>query len=169
MEYRYSDYYDRCFYAPILFCVIGAFISSINVYGIVTACIEKTWNDSFGFYIAELVLFCFLIPQCIRPLRQGGWYLRKEKEKDKLQAQGYIEHIKSMKQEFYLSRDRLSLTDSPGSWKGSYQMVIDGDVYYLPSSGALLPGDYVIVQYLPKSRFVLSIRRAACDSVKNES
>lgn len=86
-------------------------------------------------------------------LMHGGVYLAFEKEGDKAQVQGRIEQIEELG---VFAFPKLDSEYSVGHTHG-VRFTIDGVQYTAIEKGLLSVGDYVTVEYLPKSRYILYI------------
>ena len=100
--------------------------------------------------IFGILIFGFLLHLNVDILRHGGIYLLHEKEADAVEMQGYISAIMDVEEaEGY---------DFPNFGSGPVVQCTINDVKCIVvDRGSLEEGDYVLVKYLPKSRYVLYI------------
>ena len=92
----------------------------------------------------------FLLHLNVDILRHGGIYLLQEKESDAVEMRGYISAIRDAEEaEGY---------EFPNYRRGGViQCTINDIKCIVIERGSLEVGDYVLVRYLPKSRYVLYI------------
>ena len=154
MYFDYDGYVLGCLTLPIQQLIFA-------VFAIVLIILCKSWaNLPRGATVLSIiaglgigVFACMYIGQ----LRHGGIYLYREIEADAVQMQGYITEI-----------DELGIYSFPiiecdyyenpkyGDPNG-YEFTINGILCTAPTNGSLKVGDYVEVEYLPKSGYILYI------------
>ena len=96
-------------------------------------------------------------------LHHGGIYLIKETEADAVQMQGYITRMEELG-DFSLPIIECDYYENPkyGDPNG-YEFTINGIQCTAPTNGSLKVGDYVEVEYLPKSGYILYIDKVAVE------
>lgn len=164
MQFSYSTYYRACLEAPLgivlsIICILGLGVASF-VKKIVTKDV-KTID-----IVTSIAVMCFcgfIICMNIGILVHGGIQLISEKETDAVKMQGQIVSLEGLdifsfpklKTEYGYTQ----LKAGNGRANG-VQFTIDGIQCQASTNGAFQVGDYVTVEYLPKSGYILGIYHA---------
>ena len=135
-----------CLFALVLF---SSFIRDIyyykNVIKRVSQCI---------FLVILIITMLNVTRTEIKRLSIGGIYLLAEKKEDTESISGIIEKMDET--DIFIRRKYYNVENNAG--KGEF-IFVNGNRYYLMTYGDLKIGDCVVMQVLPKSRFVLEINK----------
>ncbi len=157
MKYDYGVYFRQNCIIPLLILLFLAFIFARCSYNLIARITLSSFMESLkkNAKTGILLLVCFLLI-CINAiiLLRGGIYLLFEKEADAVEISGVIEHTVEID----------GITGGKYGVKNNYgrgeALIIDGKKYYLTTYGDLKVGDRVVMLVLPKSKFVLEIKKA---------
>ena len=111
-------------------------------------------NSSLGYstslkrYVASIIAFLFFLFVFLLPIKQGV-HLINEKENDKVKTMGEITEIRKTY--------GLNKYTYEGHVTYASYVYIEDERYYIMNIGEYKVGDVVIIEYLPKSKIVLSI------------
>lgn len=111
-------------------------------------------NSSLGYstslkrYVASIIVFLFFLFVFLLPIKQGI-HLINEKENDKVKTMGEITEIRKTY--------GLNKYTYEGHVTYASYVYIEDERYYIMNIGEYKLGDVVIIEYLPKSKIVLSI------------
>ena len=111
-------------------------------------------NSSLGYstslkrYVASIIVFLFFLFVFLLPIKQGV-HLINEKENDKVKTMGEITEIRKTY--------GLNKYTYEGHVTYASYVYIEDERYYIMNIGEYKVGDVVIIEYLPKSKIVLSI------------
>ena len=111
-------------------------------------------NSSLGYstslkrYVASIIAFLFFLFVFLLPIKQGI-HLINEKENDKVKTMGEITEIRKTY--------GLNKYTYEGHVTYASYVYIEDERYYIMNIGEYKVGDVVIIEYLPKSKIVLSI------------
>ena len=149
MIFEYNDYYKVLVIASILimtFSLIGILINIILL-------IKNNGYIKFDKrkirYLVSIILLAFLFSLGAVPFKHGR-HLITEKETDKINVIGEVDFIKKT-----YGINKYSYNNDVNSF--ACHISIDGEVYYIMYIGDIKIGDKVEVEYLPKSKVILSI------------
>ena len=155
MYFDYMGYVRECFNVPTRRLIL-------NFLGIIILIMIAFRKKIIFHGKCILILFIMLgtiesVCQNIGQLHHGGIYLYREVAADAVQMQGYITEINGLgiyslpiiECDYY---ENLKYGDPNG-----YEFIINGISCTAPTKGSLEVGDYVKVEYLPKSGYILHI------------
>ena len=155
MTYSIKIYWSTTLVLPsiIIIIMLVLFLGSGYGYWIKLSSHQRTVPETLKYlFCLFIVIFC-TVSQC-KYLVNGGLKLLTETEDQLLTHIGVIQTITEPSERF------------PG-FKASHSygadIVIDNQVYFVPTSGAFKEGDCVEVGYLPNSHYILSIYSATTD------
>lgn len=158
MQFFYERYYLECLIMALFILLITVyFIIHVGYWGIKSLKGKYLSRKDIFKCISLIVLFMFFLCVVCGHLAHGGIQLLNEKEKDSMIMQGDITEIKKLGI-FSLPRiecdyyEDLKFGDPQG-----YEFTINGIQCTAPAKGTLKVGDYVEVEYLPKSGYILYI------------
>ncbi len=167
MQFSYSTYYHACLKAPL-----GIILFMICIFGLVAASFVKkivTKRVKALDIVTNITVMCFCVFNIcmnIGILAHGGIQLFSEKETDAVKIQGQIVSIEGLDMfsfpHFKTEYGYTQLKAGNGSANG-VQFTIDGIRCQASTDGGFQVGDNVTVEYLPKSRFILSIHHDGND------
>ncbi len=139
MVYDYFEYYKVMFIAPIVFFCFAALVTLVNL-------LKQKNVKGKAFSILTLMILLFV---CLFPFVHGI-HLFLEKEEDSLELAGVITDIQDTHGlNKYRHNDHTAFA--------SY-VYIDGEKFYIMCIEDYQIGDEVVIEYLPKSKVVLSIK-----------
>ena len=139
MVYDYFEYYKVMFIAPIVFFCFAALVTLVNL-------LKQKNVKGKAFSILTLMILLFV---CLFPFVRGI-HLFLEKEEDSLELAGVITDIQDTHGlNKYRHNDHTAFA--------SY-VYIDGEKFYIMCIEDYQIGDEVVIEYLPKSKVVLSIK-----------
>jgi hypothetical protein len=154
MKFEYNDYYKMLVIASI-------FIMTFSLIGILINIILLIKNNGYiKFdkriikYLVSIVVLAFFFSLGAAPFKHGR-HLITEKETDKINVIGEVDRIK----ETY-GINKYSYNNEVNSH--AYYIYIEGQEYYILYIGDIKIGDIVGVEYLPKSKVILSIKTLNC-------
>lgn len=153
MNFDYSQYFEACLLNPIIVSVFflsaltPAIIQSIKKFKI---SVNKKEIIKFVFLLSIFILF-FIVN--VGRLLYGGIYLTFERVSDCKILEGEIQDIKEVDNFLF------PIIDSGKA----VRFLIQGKECTAISQGDFQIGDYVTIKYLPRSRYVLSIKRLEKD------
>ena len=104
--------------------------------------------------VIAILFSLLLIIINVNILRNGGFYLSMEKEWEAKQTGGIIEDVKEV------SLVNKGYPDNDNHYSRGTVVIVEGQRFYMMTSGNLKIGDRVIVKYLPKSKYVLEIEKS---------
>ncbi len=150
MKFEYNEYYRML--------VIGSIcIMTISLIGILIDIILIIKNNGYiKFdkriikYLVSIIVHAFFFSLGAAPFKHGR-HLITEKETDKINVIGEVDRIKNTYGiNKYVYKDENSF---------AYYIYIEGQEYYIMYIGDIKIGDKVEVEYLPKSKVILSINK----------
>lgn len=149
MTFLYRSYWNTTFLLPVLVIsfMLGLIFSSSYAYWVRDAHKPQMVERMLGYLFTLCVAVFCIVPQC-KYLLNGGIYLLAEKEQDALVYTGVIESISEPSNRFPC----FKLSHEYGA-----DIVINGEQFFAITSGNYEEGDSVVVHYLPKSHFILTI------------
>ena len=162
MVFEYSDYYFQTLSLPIFIISFFLLFLGISIFGPV----KKGGQESLTILIAKvslaLVVCIIMVSICAKTLTNGGIYLRSENESDVVVETGTIESICEPSEII----TGFKATHN-GRQRHGADVIIDGKRYFAVTCDGFEIGDYVEIEYLPKSKFILSIYKseAPTDSI----
>ncbi len=146
MTFEYKDYYSLSLKIPLGLCIIFSILLIIIIIKIINIPSDKakfTISNSISIIILILLILSFVMRL------DYGIHLLYENEYDYKSMCGKIETIEDV----YFS-PRYYYNDKAVHAK---IITIDGKRLYFMTNGELEVGDYIKVEYLPKSTFVLKV------------
>ena len=151
-KYNYSVYLRQNCIIPLLLLIFSSTFLALTI--------QSLWKEQDTRQPEELksIILCgciavFLIVVNVVPLARGGIHLLYEKESDQIKETGVIEEkieIPSFGGAKYETENNNCFGEA---------IVFNGKKYYLTTYYDLQLGDYVDVSVLPRSRFVLNIKK----------
>ena len=144
MEFEYDAYWIRTFIFPLCITIFGLSIAGRALYG----CWKyKVWRMK---YIYGLFVIGMSLTAPCESLINGGIYLPIEKECDAIEFDGVVQNIcEPSKRHPTFSWDKAHGVD----------IVIDDKQFFMVYKGDIEFGDHVQISYLPKSHFIMRIRK----------
>ena len=138
MVFDYSDYFGRLFTFQ-LFAIIFALFTLI--YGTIKFIKKKSYKSgkNIFFYCLLLIFVYFSSQYAIPKFFKHGIHLLSENETNKIVNTGVVNEL-----DIHKGR-------SPYAY-----ITIDGQEYYIFSTGDIKIGDTITFEYLPKSKVILS-------------
>ena len=152
MTYDYYVYYRQNCIIPLILLIFSSILFFGQIYSL---CKERlTYSPKDIMYrIFFLCIALFLIIANIVPLARGGVYLLVEKENDAIQVSGTVEGTIEID---YVTGAKYRVENNNGSGEA---IIVNGRKYYLTTYGDIQAGDYVVLDVLPRSGFILKIER----------
>ena len=151
MRFSYKTYLSTTFLIPIAI-IIGVLIflfSSSYLYWLKGMYRRKILTDALKYILSTIVSISLLFVPC-QYLLHGGIYLFFENEQDALTSKGVVEYICEPSERFHTFKS---------NHKYGADIVIDGECYFVITAGDINEGDYIEIQYLPQSHFILEIHK----------
>lgn len=145
--YSIDLYLDQTFIVPIgvfIFDLALLYVASCRFMRIRAKCPTDITNILW--YIIVIIIAFFFIFLVTTDLMNGGIALAQEKNADVLTTEGNINNI--------ISPSKRIRWFKYGSYRGA-DLLIDGEQYFVVTAEDFKIGDYVAIQYLPKSHFIL--------------
>ena len=147
MVFEYDVYYNETFITPIIAIIIASVWLFAGIYPFLKKRAQGDWKN---------ILLCvfigmFFIALNTRSLINGGACLFKEKEDSGIFETGTIEKI---------VEPSKSIPNFRKDHKHGADVIIDGEEYFMITCEGFEVGDYVEIEYLPKSKFILSIYKS---------
>lgn len=152
MTFDYSIYY-RCNcivplgFAVFTLCILGGALAFFAKHKITVHS-----KEMLAFLFVSGICAFLLVINIIR-LSRGGILLLFEKEADQVQVSGVIDEIIEIG---FLTGARYDIEANNGNGEA---IVVNGEKFYLTTCGEFDVGDYVVLNVLPRSGFVLSISK----------
>lgn len=151
MKFEYNEYYRML--------VIGSiFIMAFSLIGILIDVILLIKNNGYIKFdkrtishLVSIILLAFFFSLGAAPFKHGR-HLITEKETDKINVIGEVDRIKNT-----YGINKYSYNNEANSF--AYYIYIEGQEYYIMYIGDIKIGDIVEVEYLPKSKVILSINK----------
>lgn len=142
-------------YFPIFLIVFGLIFTitcAISIFIHV-----KDIKNKYTYIIASILgiiitIVCFISPSVVS-LANGGIYLLTEKEEDAIEVSGTIEDFAYPSQRVTTFKGKYANSSLPFG----VDVVIDGETYFMPYIEGFYKEEIVVIKYLPKSKFILSI------------
>lgn len=157
MKFDYNMYFRQNCILPLFFGTLSIIVLTIMV---ISLCKDFFSQNSPGWLKANLSELLFLlIPLIILTLNivnisRGGIFLLSEKEKDAVNVTGVIERTIEIDS---LTGSKYGVENNRGFGE---IIVVDGKKYKLMTYGDLREGDFVKMEVLPRSGYVLRIDKA---------
>lgn len=154
MSFEYSVYLGQDCHVPLAAALFSLFFLILVVVGF----LKNRTSDriEIGKFVSMLCIGSFLFGINAVHLSRGGIWLLFERESSQIQINGIVEEtieIDSITGAKYRAED-------PCNNNGNGEaLVVNGEKYYLISYGDTKVGDYVRLSVLPKSHFVLELRK----------
>lgn len=161
MNFDINEYYNGLLYSPSIFLIIGITIFVIGLRNHYFPNFLKFRLFKFRIFRREnpvnlwqsIAVFClFIIPFSI----QSNIYLLFDNQGDVKTKIGYIEEIK-----FVRFQSKMYFE---GELVHPNYITIEGEKYYIMYIGEFQTSDKVILEYLPKSKIIMSIDYALDES-----
>jgi len=160
MRFDYTQYFKSCLLLPFELIIFFGVIILIGLIPFIryirTNKVEA--HRLFSFLIPILFALVAILLQ-IGKLANGGIYLLDEQEDDAIQVSGVIESIDAL-HEYEFPR-----IDPGDGYYNGVLFTINGTKCKGIQKGDFEEGDLVLVTYLPKSGYILTISRAEANSV----
>lgn len=154
--YDYNVYYRQNCIIPlalIVFCCILSIKVGWSVWKKGMAPNLLQWFKENIVSCIFIVLFLFLVTINSIHLLRGGIYLLFENEADTIKITGVIEKTIEIDA---ITGSKYNVDNNFGRGEA---IVVNGNKYYIMSYGDLKEGDQVILEVLPRSKFVLKIEK----------
>lgn len=152
MTYDYNVYYRQNCIIPLILLFFSSILFFLQIYSLRKERHASSPKDIL-FSIFFLCVALFLMIANIVPLVRGGAYLLVEKEEDAIQVSGTVE--RTIETDFVTgAKYRVENNDGNGE-----AIVVNGEKYYLTTYGDIQVGDYVVLDVLPRSGFVLKMEQ----------
>lgn len=150
MTFSYQTYFEAALVLPLSVLALLLAVFCCISYKYWFSSKRHAIGETLGYILCLCAFVWCLIPQC-RYLLNGGFYLLREKAGDALESTGTIECITGPSKHF----PGFKISHNYGA-----DIVIDGELFFMISSGDYKEGDSVTVRYLPDSHFILEIQNA---------
>ena len=167
MTFEYGPYLRECFSQPVLSLLwtlpfILAFLLILtSLRGTHDPAARRRRAGSLIGALCLLVVIAFPLHKQLRVLvRTNGVAIWQDRNAAPLTCTGVIEAIE-LPERNAVTRYVHEGKNVYGAW-----LTIGGETYYAMTEGGFVPGDAVVIEYLPKSRCVLSL--ASADSTTAE-
>ena len=156
MKFEYNDYYKVLVIASIVVMTFSLIGLLINLFLLIKNNGYKKFDKRIIRYFVSIILLAFLFSLGAAPFKHGR-HLITEKETDKINVIGEVDCIKKT-----YGINKYSYNNDVNSF--AHHISIDGEVYYIMCIGDIKIGDIKIgdkveVEYLPKSKVILSINK----------
>ena len=163
MVFEYDIYHYHAFSWPVAFGAFFLFLLATSIFSLIKNQANEPIRKVAGKLLLAGIVFTMLISISVKALINGGIYLCSEKEEDAIMGIGTIESICEP------SKNIPSFKNSyNGHKRHGADVVIDGEEYFMITCEGFEVGDYVEIEYLPKSKFVLSIYKAEPPTVESD-
>ena len=149
MMFSYNTYWEVTCFLPMTFIFLMLIFLVSYCYGLwkKISCAGWVPVDVIKLIIIILLAVTEMFSQS-KVLQNGGIYLLEESEEDVCVYTGFIEDVREPSERF------------PG-FKASHRygadILIDGEWYFAVTCAPYAVGDQITIQYMPKSKFILSI------------
>lgn len=151
MTFDYKQYLDACLFNPIIVSIffLTTLVPPLIVYikKFISLTAEKKDILKFILFVGVFALFSFVN---IGRLAYGGIYLITERATDSIVIEGEIEKVEEV------SNFIFPIIESGIGTR----FTVNGEKCTAIVQGEFEVGDYVVVNYLPKSGYILSIEKA---------
>ena len=156
MKFAYEEYYRQDCIVPLLLI----FFSAIILIKIIVSMIRKYMGGGLLNFIKGntlnmlfFIVFISLITINLIHLLRGGIHLLYENQQHAIHISGFIENTDEIDA---FTGSKYSVEQNNGN---GVSIVVNGVKYYLMTFGDLKTGDYVSLEVLPKSGFILSFEK----------
>ena len=161
MIFQYSKYIRGCFFVPLLVFIFFSFYLISVLIPFFTQLKKSTLTpQKIQQYLVGFLVGAFFLTMNGGRLLNGGIFLMFEKESDAIVVEGQISQINELG---IFSFPELSSDYGNGDSNG-VEIVINGVGYAVPVCGDLQVGDEVVLTVLPKSKYILEIRKTGTGS-----
>ena len=150
MKFEYNEYYRMLVIASICIMTFSLIGILINIILLIKNNGYKKFDKRIIKYLVSISVLTFLFSLGAAPFKHGR-HLITEKETDKINVIGEVDCIKKT-----YGINKYSYNDVNSFAR---HISIDGEVYYIMYIGDIKIGDKVEVEYLPKSKVILSINK----------
>ena len=150
MTYDYYVYYRQNCIIPLILLFFSSVLFFLQIYSLWKERITYSTKDIMVSFLF-LCIALFLMIANIVPLVRGGAYLLVEKEEDAIQVSGEVEGTIEID---FVTGAKYRVENNNGSGEA---IVVNGVKYYLTTYGDIQAGDYVTLDVLPRSGFVLKM------------
>lgn len=164
MLFSYSNYYFHVFFLPVALGLFFSLLLTTSVFSLIKNKANESLEKIFVKILFIGAICTTLISICAKDLFNGGIYLYSEKETDAVVEIGTIESIKEPSKAIPSFKMPYKEHQRHGA-----DVIIDGEQYFMVTCEGFEVGDYVEIEYLPKSKFVLSIYEAEPPSVESDA
>ena len=148
MKFEYNDYYKVLVIASIFIMTFSLIAILINIILLIKNNGYIKFDKRIIKYLVSIIVLAFFFSLGAAPFKHGR-HLITEKETDKINVIGEVDRIKKT-----YGINKYSYNDVNSFAR---HISIDGEVYYIMYIGDIKIGDKVEVEYLPKSKVILSI------------
>lgn len=152
MTYDYNVYYRQNCILPLILLFFSSILFFLQIYSLRKERHTYSPKDIL-FSIFFLCVALFLMIANIVPLVRGGAYLLAEKEEDAIQVSGTVEGTIEID---FVTGAKYRVENNDGNGEA---IVVNGKKYYLTTYGDIQVGDYVVLDVLPRSGFVLKMEQ----------
>ena len=152
MPYDYNVYYRQNCILPLILLFFSSILFFLQIYSFRKERHTYSPKDIL-FSIFFLCVALFLMIANIVPLVRGGAYLLAEKEEDAIQVSGTVEGTIEID---FVTGAKYRVENNDGNGEA---IVVNGKKYYLTTYGDIQVGDYVVLDVLPRSGFVLKMEQ----------
>ena len=171
MLFSYNDYQFHCLVIPVFSLIFFSVM-------FITGAFRSAKEIAFKGFSAErvlMLLFCILVFGFFVRLEggrllNGGIYLLFDKEEDSIIYEGVVEDITSYSQYYFpnINKYRKKYGVEKNENIYGYKISVNDTILKAPERGTLIPGDYVSVLFLPKSKYILSIDKNTREILASE-
>ena len=151
MKFEYNDYYKVLVIASIVVMTFSLIGLLINLFLLIKNNGYIKFDKRIIKYLVSIVVLAFFFSLGAAPFKHGR-HLITEKETDKINVIGEVDRIKKT-----YGINKYSYNNEVNSF--AYYIYIEGQEYYIMYIGDIKIGDKVEVEYLPKSKVILSINK----------
>lgn len=150
MKFEYNEYYRLLVIASICIMTFSLIGILINIILLIKNNGYIKFDKRIIKYLVSIIVHAFFFSLGAAPFKHGR-HLITEKETDKINVIGEVDCIKETYGiNKYVYKDENSF---------AYYIYIEGQEYYIMYIGDIKIGDKVEVEYLPKSKVILSINK----------
>jgi len=162
MTFSYSDYHFHCMVIPLITLFLTGAIFAGGAYKAVKdiarkgATVEKVLT-----LLMCLLIGGFFIRLDGGRLLNGGLYMLQEKPADAISHRGVIEKIVPCDQCHFpnISKYHKEYSNVNNTSIYGYEIAVDNMDFKAPEIGTLTQGDAVVICFLPKSGYILSVEK----------
>ena len=158
MTFILENYKMSTCYAAILQVIIGTFFAIMSCKGIIinVSNIKQNFRYFITSFISLIIMITLFVFPSVLSLSNGGIYMLIEKEEDAIVLEGEIETIVHPSKR--VPNHKYAYTEEASN--SGMDITINGETFFMPHTLGFEEGDKVVIAYLPKSKFILSIYHA---------